>query len=497
MTPQHRQVIVPILEIFKEQKSMRISEVCRRYAKVFGRNFSLRTYGFKGTGSLTARLGIFEHLQFEEVAISREKLLKLTVLPVLKAENFEEEFSKYNGFSFAELRKYFEVDSVEEMLKQDVPRQLGKPIPELTASVPPSMAPPPGRALRSAQSPNAASVVSGNKYRKVLLNDPSPVSYVPRPGCITHVPTLSLNLTSLSPTIGVQAPSPANPAKGITGPPPLLVTASPADLVSTGQAVHNSERCANRGDILPHFPNVQMPFADESYLPSIPSARPDIDVYQPPRQLSAPTFSPQDSSERVKTKVDGYMQNFISLFSSKGKHFPASRAVEEARAKLNEAYRFCRIRISLRDIPSCSKFEARYQRISEFIRAFCWNCPACSLFDLQRSILHLEEVSSFAELQMGPILKHPLIKDFFKPSEAVKEVPEITAYDIHLTVSKFIDSNPKKRKGKLDPEEFMEFFARSQNVASPNELCIRITSFALAFSVEFLSCLVGIIYFGI
>ena len=87
---------------------------------------------------------------------------------------------------------------------------------------------------------------------------------------------------------------------------------------------------------------------------------------------------------------------------------------------------------------------------------------------------------------MGPMLKHPLIKDFFKPSKDVKEVPEITAYDIHCTVRKFIDANPKKRNEKLSPEKFMEFFARSQSVESPDELCIRITSFRLAFSVSVL-----------
>lgn len=515
LTSQHRRAIVPVLDIFKVRKAMSVGDINNRYAKAFGKYFAPRQFGFKNMSDLVAKLRIFKSSQAEEIAISKEKLLQLTVAPLLVEKEvestFEEDFFQLNGFQFSVLRKYFEVDTVEELLKPhftDTHYELDMVATGRTIPVVQSPVTPPDQAFCLTQSPNTAPVRKERKQRKALLSHPEQptlpsslgqMSSVPHPGCHVHMQPSPLPIyeqigpgmsprahTFLPPIAGGPSLLPAKPLpKPIAGPFLFPVTASSESLVSAGRSVQMNKsdlEAGPRGGTPPHFPNNQMPFADESYLPPTHVARPDMEVYQLPRQLTAPTFSARDSREKVKAKLDAYMQNFISVFSSKGKHLPADLVFNEAVARLQEAFRFCRFKFPWYDIPSCKNFEKRYKRICEFIRVFCWNCPICSLFDLQRIILEFEKVSSFDELQMGPIFKHPLIKDFFKPSKAVVEVPEITAYDIQLTVKKFIDSTSKGMQFKL--EEFMEFFARSQGVESPSDLCIRIVSFRLAVSVS-------------
>ena len=203
----------------------------------------------------------------------------------------------------------------------------------------------------------------------------------------------------------------------------------------------------------------------------------------PPVRRSFPSFSRRESKGQAIEKLEIYLRNELTILSSQGKHLPAQVVNEITKDAVSKTNRMVGgWLVSLKDIKCTSEFSRRYSRILEFIRCFCWNSTITSLFELQKAILILEESSNFEDLQMGPILTHPLVKDLFKPPHDLHKVPEITAYEIQTQLAKFIY---KHKKGeKYDMSDFLDFLSRELSASSPEYLCIRITSFPLALSVS-------------
>jgi hypothetical protein len=180
-------------------------------------------------------------------------------------------------------------------------------------------------------------------------------------------------------------------------------------------------------------------------------------------------------------KFQSYLQNFLNYWSSQGKHFPLSVFEKEVK----DIIRKFDLRINIRDIKVFNDFDMLYKRTCEFIRIFCWHSPITTVYELQRTICEFEKVTDFNELKLGPLLKHPDVIRLFRIPEDIPDcVPEITTYDIHLKLMKFIDRN-KKNRGKPKIEEFIQFMTDEFSFPSPHHLCVRISSFPLACSLNY------------
>lgn len=94
-----------------------------------------------------------------------------------------------------------------------------------------------------------------------------------------------------------------------------------------------------------------------------------------------------------------------------------------------------------------------------------------SLYDLQVAICKNEGVEKFEELELGPLLQHPLVLHYFSMNS--DKVFKITSAEIISYLCEFLDAFPEK---DVKVEEFLDFIARKRSVSSKEKLMVRVQS---------------------
>lgn len=227
----------------------------------------------------------------------------------------------------------------------------------------------------------------------------------------------------------------------------------------------------------------------ESFLPSHYLYRPELQAgpayqvmttrgasYRPPpqeRKRKKHGLTKPQEVERINAKVE----EIIEDLSSKGKFLPAE-AIRKVMLGLVQA---ASNQINFREIEAYSRFSMLHGRVEELIKVYCMFTPVTSLHELGIALAFAEKVSSYEELHLGPLLKHPRAKDYFKPPDDVESPPEITVHKLHCHLTKLIDKN--KRGVKLSIEDFLEFVRKKEDALSVECLCVRIQSFPLLIQV--------------
>lgn len=95
------------------------------------------------------------------------------------------------------------------------------------------------------------------------------------------------------------------------------------------------------------------------------------------------------------------------------------------------------------------------------------------MYDLEVAICKNEGIDQFEELELGPLLKHPLIIHYFSVNPGVSEVFKITNEEIMSFLSEFMDGNGSTDM-KID--ELLNFIAEKKSVGSREKLGVRIQS---------------------
>ena len=214
----------------------------------------------------------------------------------------------------------------------------------------------------------------------------------------------------------------------------------------------------------------------EGVLPPDPSFRPDMSV---PIARSIPHSGLSGKRAKAIARLSERIDIVIDDLSSQGK-FVADRQVRGILLELIQHLPHG-VTIRPRDVQSWEDYSKLHGRIVELIKTFCFLSPITSLFELEQAILHAEKKESFEVLRIGPLIKHPLVKDYFRPHSDLREIPEITGGKLRKYLSDFL-SRSKGQKRTL--EEFLEFICKCESAESISHLCIRISSFPLAISVS-------------
>lgn len=128
------------------------------------------------------------------------------------------------------------------------------------------------------------------------------------------------------------------------------------------------------------------------------------------------------------------------------------------------------------------------QQINAFIHCFVGVWQITSLYDLRVAICKSEGVEKFEELELGPLLRHPLVLHYFFVN--CDKVFEITSAEIITHLCEFLDAFPDE---DVKVEEFLDFIARKRSVSSKEKLMVRIQSLGYVictFSLcsDYLSC---------
>ena len=107
----------------------------------------------------------------------------------------------------------------------------------------------------------------------------------------------------------------------------------------------------------------------------------------------------------------------------------------------------------------------------------------CTLHELDECLREFtQNRADFETLKLGPLVKLPLVYQFFKvPVDA--DVCEITTADVIEHLRTYLSAN-NLWTTKIELEKFLQYVMDARGLLSPYELGLRITSPALAIQVS-------------
>ncbi|KAL0433046.1 UNVERIFIED_CONTAM: protein NO VEIN [Sesamum latifolium] len=132
--------------------------------------------------------------------------------------------------------------------------------------------------------------------------------------------------------------------------------------------------------------------------------------------------------------------------------------------------------IQIQQVPSLNRLLATEGKINAFIHCFVAVRRITSLYDLEVAICENEGVERFEELELGPLVRHPLAIHYFSVTSGVTEVCRIRTEDIISYLCEFIDSH-KKKEVKVDT--FLDFISKKQSISGWEKLCVRVQNFGV------------------
>ncbi|GMH20284.1 hypothetical protein Nepgr_022125 [Nepenthes gracilis] len=130
----------------------------------------------------------------------------------------------------------------------------------------------------------------------------------------------------------------------------------------------------------------------------------------------------------------------------------------------------------LQEVPSLHHLIVVEGKINAFISCYVAVWRITSLYDLELAICKNEGIEKFEELELGPLVRHPLVMHYFSVNSDVTDVYHITSQEVISYLSEFIDAR-KGRSFKVD--EFLDFIAKKCKVTGWEKLGVRIQSLGM------------------
>ncbi|EYU42935.1 hypothetical protein MIMGU_mgv1a022599mg, partial [Erythranthe guttata] len=123
---------------------------------------------------------------------------------------------------------------------------------------------------------------------------------------------------------------------------------------------------------------------------------------------------------------------------------------------------------SMQQVPTLRRIMDIEGRVNLFIHCFVRVQSITSLYNLELAICESEGIQRFEELELGPLLQHPLVRRYFSVGSDVKEVFRITTE----TVISYLSFLIWKRK-RITPEALLDFISKEKK-QEKETLCLRI-----------------------
>ncbi|KAJ0787709.1 hypothetical protein HanOQP8_Chr02g0085331 [Helianthus annuus] len=118
--------------------------------------------------------------------------------------------------------------------------------------------------------------------------------------------------------------------------------------------------------------------------------------------------------------------------------------------------------------------------INAFINCFVGVWKITTLSDLETAICKNEGVQQFEELELGPLIRHPLVNHYFSVSSNSTGVFKISSREILTFLVEFMDIHEGK---EVKADELLDFIAKKRSVDSKEKLHVRIQSLGLHISL--------------
>ncbi|XP_059306508.1 protein NO VEIN [Lycium ferocissimum] len=233
----------------------------------------------------------------------------------------------------------------------------------------------------------------------------------------------------------------------------------------------------------PNFPIQQNPNFVNYPIQQNPNPNPNFQFQQPPSlpQQSFPMGNnneqpPSKGNKEVIERVDKAVIKARRDLIEAGENVSAWKVSQAALVILN-AESWDSLGCKVQDAPSLHSLIVTEGKINAFIHCFVGVQRITTLYDLEVAICKNEGVEQFEELELGPLLKHPLIIHYFSINPDVSEVFRITSEEIMSFLSKFIMDADKRRRVNID--EFLNFITEKKSAGTKENLCVRIQSLGM------------------
>ena len=120
-------------------------------------------------------------------------------------------------------------------------------------------------------------------------------------------------------------------------------------------------------------------------------------------------------------------------------------------------------------------------QINASIQAFVMVRSVCTLHELDRYLARLyPECRAYEDLKLGPLVKHPLVYEYFKFPQNL-DPPEITTLKVMKYLKQFMSKNGWINK--VDMQEFLEHLQKQMSCETFYELGVKIDSLGLVIKV--------------
>ncbi|KAI3716435.1 hypothetical protein L1987_67312 [Smallanthus sonchifolius] len=135
--------------------------------------------------------------------------------------------------------------------------------------------------------------------------------------------------------------------------------------------------------------------------------------------------------------------------------------------------------IKMQQAPSLYSLMLIEGKINAFINCFVGVWKITTLSDLETEICKNEGVQQFEELELGPLIRHPLVNHYFCVSSDSTGVFKISSQEILTFLVEFMDTNIGK---EVKADELLDFIAKKRSIDSKEKLHVRIQSLGLHIS---------------
>ncbi|KAL3507314.1 hypothetical protein ACH5RR_032696, partial [Cinchona calisaya] len=267
-----------------------------------------------------------------------------------------------------------------------------------------------------------------------------------------------------------QQQPPYQPQYPLQNPNNLLYLQNP-NLLLLNNLLHN----INNVPIQPQNPNCHaqnMNFQPQNYHPSFPTPQPQL---LPQSKTTPANFNVNEVLERLDRAVIKARRDILAS----GGNVSAWKVSQEALLAL-EADSWESLGFQMQQVPSLHRLMAIEAKINTFIHCYVGVRKVTTLYDLELAICKNEGVGLFDELELGPLVRHPLVIHYFSVSPDAKEVFRITSEDIISYLHEFLNTHRCK---EVKVDELLDFIAEKRSNTSREKLNVRIQSLGLHISV--------------
>ncbi|XP_043719749.1 protein NO VEIN isoform X2 [Telopea speciosissima] len=185
-------------------------------------------------------------------------------------------------------------------------------------------------------------------------------------------------------------------------------------------------------------------------------------------QPQSSTSKPSEARERIDCAVVKAHRNLLAV----GESVSAWKVSQSALLFL-QVDSWSSLGFQMQEIPSLNRLMVTEGKVNAFIHCFVGVRRITSLYDLKAAICKNEGVECFEELEMGPLLRHPLVVHYFLVPSDATEIAKITSEEMILYLVEFMDTCKDKDIGA---EEFLDFIATKKSITPREKLGVRIQS---------------------